>query len=229
MLILGLTKTTLLDYPGHVASTVFTGGCNFRCPFCHNGPFVLNPAGESPVSREEIFEHLLKRKNVLDGVCITGGEPTIQADLPIFVRRIKDMGYSVKLDTNGANPGVLRKLVEEGMVDYVAMDMKNSYSKYIMTTGCTRKSLEMVMESASFLMEGRVPYEFRTTVVRELHNAEDFKEIATQISGADHWYIQSFKDSDNVIDHSFSAYTKEELEKMISDIHEVEVTLRGIE
>ena len=229
MLLLGLTKTTLLDYPGHVASTIFTGGCNFRCPFCHNGQLVLNPAGEESISEEEVFDHLRKRKNVLDGVCITGGEPTIQADLYIFIQKIKDMGYSIKLDTNGTNPQLLEKLVEDKLIDYVAMDVKNTSLKYPETAFCTENALKRVKESVDYLLKGMIPYEFRTTVVRELHDAGDLKEIASWIAGADCWYIQSYKDSDNVIDHRFHAYSKEELEEMILGIEEVPVFLRGVE
>lgn len=229
MLILGLTKTTLLDYPQKVAATIFTGGCNFRCPFCHNGQLVLNAATEESISEAEVFEHLTKRRNVLEGVCITGGEPTIQADLPDFIKKIKELGYCVKLDTNGGNPGMLKRLVQEGLVDYVAMDIKNSKEKYKDTAIISENLLEKVKESVDYLLKGEVAYEFRTTVVRQLHTEKDLLAIAEWIKGCSHWYIQSYKDNENVINRDFSAYSKDELCEMLSKAEGIEFSLRGIE
>lgn len=229
MLILGLTKTTLLDYPGKVAATVFTGGCNFRCPFCHNGQLVLNAANEPQVSEEEVFEHLKKRRNILEGVCITGGEPTIQADLTEFIAKIKEMGYFVKLDTNGTNPSRMKELIDRKLIDYVAMDVKNSKEKYPLTAKCTDSMLEKVEESIKLLLSGCIDYEFRTTVVNPLHTKTDMEEIAKWIDGASSWYIQSFKESEHIIGEGMSAYSKEELLEMIRDIRNIPCSLRGIE
>lgn len=229
MLILGLTKTTLLDYPGKVAATVFTGGCNFRCPFCHNGQLVLNVANEPQVSEDEVFEHLRKRKNILEGVCITGGEPTIQADLTEFIAKIKDMGYAIKLDTNGTNPSKMKELIDNKLIDYVAMDVKNSKEKYYRTSKCSELMLEKVEESISLLLSGCIEYEFRTTVVKPLHSKEDLEEIACRLAGASAWYIQSYKESDNIIGEGMSAYSKAELQKMIEGIKNVPCSIRGID
>lgn len=229
MLILGLTKTTLLDYPGKVAATVFTGGCNFRCPFCHNGQLVLNPSREPRISVEEVLEHLDKRRNVLEGVCITGGEPTIQEDLTDFVTAIKQRGYAVKLDTNGTNPKVLEELIKSQMLDYVAMDVKNSEVEYTNTAGCQESYIAKVDASIRLLIKNMVPYEFRTTVVKPLHTKQNLEGIAEWIDGASNWYIQSFKPSEHVIADGMSAYSKEELVQLLGNIHNVDWTLRGID
>ena len=229
MLILGLTKTTLLDYPGKVAATVFTGGCNFRCPFCHNGQLVLNAAKEPQISEDEVFEHLNKRRNILEGICVTGGEPTIQADLVEFIAKIKDMGYSIKLDTNGSNPAKMRELIDKQLIDYVAMDVKNSKEKYFMTSKCSELMLEKVEESIQMLLSGCISYEFRTTVVNPLHTKEDLEEIARWIDGASAWYIQSYKESDHIIEKGMSSYSKEELLEMTRDISNIHWEIRGID
>ncbi len=231
MRIHGLNKTTLLDYPEHVAATVFTGGCNFCCPFCHNADLVLH-AGEYPtISEEEVLAFLQKRKNILSGVCITGGEPTLQPDLADFVRKIKEMGYLVKLDTNGYRPEMLRALLEEKLLDYVAMDIKNSKEKYDTTVGLERLDIQRIEESVNLLKEGQIPYEFRTTVVRELHTSEDFEAIGAWIQGARAYFLQSYRDNDNVIQKGYSAYRKEELEVFIKVLQKYvkRVELRGVE
>ena len=170
MKITGLQKMTLLDYPGRIACTVFLQGCNFRCPFCHNSD-LLGPEGETAISVKELLSFLKKRRGMLDGVCITGGEPTVQKDLPDLLRAVKALGYPVKLDTNGSNPAMLKALVAEGLVDYVAMDIKNSREKYGRTAGVPGLFMDKIEESMVFLLEGHVDYEFRTTVVREFHDA----------------------------------------------------------
>ncbi|MBQ3503523.1 MAG: anaerobic ribonucleoside-triphosphate reductase activating protein [Oscillospiraceae bacterium] len=210
MKITGLQKMTLLDYPGRIACTVFLQGCNFRCPFCHNSD-LLPPEGETAISVEELLSFLKKRRGMLDGVCITGGEPTVQKDLPQLLRAIKALGYSVKLDTNGTNPAMLKALVQEGLVDYVAMDIKNSPAKYPRTSGVPGLNLQKVEESMTFLLAGGLDYEFRTTVVRELHEAEDFREIADWIrflgSGrrAKRFFLQRYVDRDSVLCPGYSA------------------------
>lgn len=229
MLILGLTKTTLLDYPGKVAATVFTGGCNFRCPYCHNGQLVINPSSEPKITEDEVFEHLTKRRKVLEGVCITGGEPTIQADLKDFICRIKDMGYMIKLDTNGTNPKKMLEFIREGLIDYVAMDVKNSPNKYGITTGCNEQAFKNVAESVEILKSEIIPYEFRTTVVRQFHTDADLQEIAKWIRGTSKWYLQSYKESDSVIQKGLSAYTKDELVRMTENIEGIDVVLRGLD
>ena len=229
MLILGLTKTTLLDYPGKVAATVFTGGCNFRCPYCHNGQLVINPSSEPKITEDEVFEHLTKRRKVLEGVCITGGEPTIQADLKDFICRIKDMGYMIKLDTNGTNPKKMLEFIREGLIDYVAMDVKNSPNKYGITTGCNEQAFKNVAESVEILKSEITPYEFRTTVVRQFHTDADLQEIAEWIHGTSKWYLQSYKESDSVIQKGLSAYTKDELVRMTENIEGIDVVLRGLD
>lgn len=235
MQIHGLNKTTLLDYPGYVAATVFTGGCNFRCPFCHNKNLVLTGMGNPLISEEEIFGFLKKRAGILKGVCITGGEPTLQTDLPDFIRKVKALGYLVKLDTNGSNPEVLKELLLEGLLDYVAMDVKNAPTKYAMTTGMdstvSAKIVEPVSESIDLLLHANIDYEFRTTVVKELHTIEDIAEIAKWIKGAKAYYLQSYRENENVLQSGFSAYEKTVLEEMKNAAGEYLplIQIRGVE
>ena len=212
MRICGLNKTSLLDYPGKVAATIFLAGCNFRCPFCQNGSLVLYPEQQPAISPDEILRFLQKRKGVLDGVCVTGGEPTLQKDLPDFLRKIKELGYKIKLDTNGSRPQFLKAVVKEGLVDAVAMDIKSSRESYPLLTGITHLNLAPICESAAFLMDCGIDYEFRTTVVRELHREEDFFAIRQWLSGAKAYYLQAYRDSEEVIHPGFSSYTRQELE-----------------
>ncbi len=246
MLIVGLNKTTLLDYPGRVAATVFTGGCNFRCPFCHNGDLVLKPSALDVYSEEEVFSFLEKRKRVLKGVCITGGEPTLQTDLPEFISKVKKMGYAVKLDTNGYRPDVLRQLLKAKLLDYVAMDIKNCKEKYPQTTKISDFQIEKVEESIELLKEAGIFYEFRTTVVKEFHTPEDLLNIARWISGCSKFYLQQYQENEHVISAMLSrgeetvhsqeglhAYQKEELEEMIKRLNALpgmsgKVLLRGV-
>ena len=218
MRILGLQKLTLLDYPGHTACTVFTGGCNYRCPFCHNAELVLRPGEQPGVSEEEFFALLRKRKGLLDGVAVTGGEPTLQPDLPDFLARVRDLGYAVKLDTNGTRPALLKDLVRRGLVQYAAMDIKNAPDRYAETAGVPDPELEAVRESAAFLLEGNVPYEFRTTVVRELHRPRDLEEIGRWLRGAERYFLQCFTDSGDLIAPGLSPCTGEELEALLAAV-----------
>lgn len=237
MRIHGLNKTTLLDYPEHVAATVFTGGCNFCCPFCHNKDLVLDSGSIPTLSEAEILEFLQKRRNVLSGVCITGGEPTLQADLPDFIRQVKAMGYLVKLDTNGYRPEVLKQLLDEQLLDYVAMDIKNAREKYDITVGMQKNGtavsfdISRIEESVEILKAGSIPCEFRTTVVKELHTTEDFESMGMWLQGADTLFLQVYRDNENVIQRSFSAYGREEMEAFVrilrKYIHRVEI--RGLE
>lgn len=210
MKISGLQKLTLLDFPERVACTVFTFGCNFRCPFCHNASLVEGPAPEA-VSEEEFFSYLSKRKGVLDGVAITGGEPTLQADLENFIRKIKDMGFAVKLDTNGTRPEIISDLIEKNLVDYFAMDIKNSPEKYDFTAGA-KVDMEKIKESISLLINRAPGYEFRTTVVKGFHEEKDFDEIGKLIYGAKKYFLQKFTDSGALLGEVDGACSDEEME-----------------
>ena len=246
MLILGLNKTTLPDYPGCVAATVFTGGCNFRCPFCQNSGLVLEPfvegfaedSARGAISEEEILTFLKKRKNVLKGVCITGGEPTLQTDLPDFLDRIRKLGYRVKLDTNGYQPEVLKELLAEGLLDYVAMDIKNCPGKYTKTAGLdcadTGINLERINKSVELLLGGDTEYEFRTTVVKELHTLDDMVRIGEWIKGARAYFLQKFQDNGNNICEGYHEPDEETMRKMQRALSmmpglEGRVYLRGME
>ncbi len=214
MNIQGLQKLTLLDYPGKMACTIFTAGCNLRCPFCHNSRLVINPEKQSEYSEDEIFAFLKKRAGILDGVAITGGEPLLQSDIEDFIRKVRDLGYSVKLDTNGTFPEKLRDLVEKGLVDYVAMDIKNSPELYAQTVGITGYDISKIKESISFLLEGKVDYEFRTTVVREFHSVFGMNGLGEMIKGAKRHYLQGFIDSGELIGFGMSAVPRDEMERM---------------
>lgn len=244
----GFNKLTLLDYPGRLACTIFLGCCNYRCPFCHNAGLVLHPEKEPVIPMEEIWSTLRKRRGVLDGVCITGGEPTVSAGLEEFIREIKSMGYQVKLDTNGSNPKMLRKLVEEKLLDYVAMDVKNAPAKYDMTVGLKHVDLGAVFESVDYLKSDVVDYEFRTTIVKELHKTEDIRMLGKWLHGSRRYFLQAYRDSENIIcsrlhhemqDQNssgtcqymgFSGYSPEQLEQfrriLLEDIQQVEI--RGV-
>lgn len=229
MVIKGLQKTTLLDFPGKVACTVFTGGCNFRCPFCHNASLVLSPNDEPELDEEQFFSFLKKRAGILDGVCITGGEPLLQKDIGDFIFKIKDMGFMVKLDTNGSFPDRLRAILETGALDYVAMDVKNSKEGYSKICG-TEVDTDNISESISLLLSSSTPYEFRTTVVNPLHTPQDIENAAKWISGAKKYFLQSFKDSGDIISSGLDAYTPEEMKQLLALAQKYvpETELRGI-
>lgn len=230
MVFSGFQKLTLLDFPGHVACTLFTKGCNFRCPYCHNALLVTGEDVGVQFSDEEILSYLKKRKGILDGVCITGGEPLMQKELPDFLRKVKELGFLVKLDTNGSFPEKLKALVEEGLVDYVAMDIKNSLSRYGETIDVKNFSSEKVEQSIDYLIGGKVDYEFRTTIVSEFHNIQDVEEISTRISGAKKYFLQNFVDSGGLIGENLHAVTKETLEEMrvCALKHLKNVEIRGV-
>ena len=211
MIIAGLQKTTLLDYPGKVACTVFLPGCNFACPFCQNWEIVTG-TGEN-IAEEKFFDFLKKRRGILDGVCVTGGEPLVNKEIHSFLSRIKELGYSVKLDTNGSFPDKLISLVEDRLVDTVAMDVKNSPSMYAATAGCA-VDLERISDSIAFLLGGNVDYELRTTVTDELHDENSMAELAQWIKGAKRYFIQNFKDSDAVRFSNLSPCSDEKLQQL---------------
>lgn len=228
--IYGIQKVTLLDYPDKVACTVFTGGCNFKCPFCHNKLLIGEVPAEPVMEEEEFFKFLDSRKGLLDGVCISGGEPLVQPDLEDFIKGIKERGFLVKLDTNGSYPERLRNLVEKGLIDYVAMDIKNSRRKYGKTAGLDIAPLIAIEEAVKYLLGDPVDYEFRTTVLRDFHEEEDFNEIAQWIKGGKRYFIQNFEDSDGVLVPGLSPYEKEDLEKFADILRETMeyVEIRGI-
>ena len=212
----GLQKMTLLDFPGKVACTVFTGGCNFRCPFCHNALLVTKLPEKPDYTEDEILSFLEKRVGLLDGVAITGGEPLLNPDIGDFIRKIRDMGYAVKLDTNGSFPERLKAIVGEGLVDYVAMDIKNRREKYAETIGLKNLDLSKIEESIEFLKSGAVDYEFRTTVVKQFHTVEDIRAAAEWISGAKRYFLQNFVDSGELICEEVCGVDKETMLKMKS-------------
>ena len=216
MVIQGLQKLTLLDYPGHTACTVFTPYCNWRCPFCHNASLVLEPDTQPEVTEEEFFSFLQKRAGLLDGVAVTGGEPTLQKDLPDFLRRVKELGFAVKLDTNGTHPAMLRSILEQSLADYVAMDIKAGRLNYPAVTGTLRPGLEAVEESVELLRRSSLDHEFRTTVVKELHTDEDFIDIAAWLAGEERYFLQAFKDSGDILGGEFSACSREEMERFLA-------------
>lgn len=231
MQIHGFQKMTLLDYPGKVAATVFTGGCNFRCPFCHNALLVTELSGSPVIPEEEVLAHLEKKKKLLDGVAVTGGEPLLQKDLPAFLKKLKEMGYPVKLDTNGSFPDRLKELVKAGLVDYVAVDIKNRPEKYAETVGVADFDLTPVRETVDFLLSDAVDYEFRTTVVRQFHTPEDIRAAADWIRGAKRYFLQNFVDSGNLIQPGLTGVSSEEMEEMASAARTIlpRVALRGVE
>lgn len=208
MKIYGFQKTTLLDYPGHVAATIFTGGCNFRCPFCHNGGLVLCPDQIRPIEEEAVLAYLKKRKGILEGVCITGGEPTLQPDLKEFLRKVKAEGYQVKLDTNGYNPRITGEMMEEGLADYVAMDVKASLPNYARAAGCPDLDLSRIRESIGLLKSGRVPYEFRTTVVKGIHTVEEFDAVGQLLEGAGCTICRAFETAGRCFRRAFAPFCR---------------------
>lgn len=210
----GFNKTTLLDYPGHVAATVFTGGCNFRCPFCHNADLVLEPKSQPMLPEEEVLSHLKKRRGILEGVCITGGEPTLQPELPDFIGKIRDLGYLVKLDTNGYRPEVLARLLEEGLLDHVAMDVKASPENYAKAAGRPGLDFSRIAESVAILKNCKIQYEFRTTVVQGLHTVSEFDAIGRLLEGSRAYYLQAFRENENVIQTGFLTFPAEIMEEI---------------
>lgn len=210
MIISGMQKLTLVDYPGHTACIVFTQGCNFKCPFCHNSGLIQGENNSSKIDEQVLFDYLDKRKGLIDGVCVSGGEPLLQKDIELFIRKIKEKGYKVKLDTNGSKPDVLKKLLDCNLVDYVAMDVKNVFNKYDITAG-TSISLDKIKESINLLKNSNVDYEFRTTVVKQLHSFEDIKEILEYLGRDVKYYIQNYRDCDTVLKKGLSGFSDEEL------------------
>ena len=230
MKILGFQKMTLLDYPGKVACTIFTGGCNFRCPFCHNALLVTDMEGVKEYSVEEILSFLEKRKGLLDGVCITGGEPLMNEEIFEFAKSIKNLGYSIKLDTNGSYPERLERMIDEKLCDYVAMDIKNCKEKYALTAGLKGLDVGKIDKSVNILLQNKVEFEFRTTVVKELHTLEDIKKIGEWICGAERYFLQNFVDSGNLIEDGYSAHDDKMLTEMKNSLLSImpKIQIRGV-
>lgn len=229
MIFNGFQKMTLLDFPEHVACTLFAGGCNFRCPFCHNAGLVVGGEMEQ-IDESVVLDYLKKRKGLLDGVCITGGEPLLRPDVKSFIYKVKELGYAVKLDTNGSRPALLKELVQEGLVDYVAMDVKNCMEKYGEAVGLADFDTVEVEESIDFLLQGNVDFEFRTTVVSPLHSVEDIEALACRIKGAKKYFLQNFVDSGDLIGEGMSALPREVLDEMLKVAQKQvpETKLRGV-
>jgi len=231
MLISGLQKLTLLDFPGRVACTVFTGGCNFRCPFCHNSSLVLPERIGQDTDEEKVLAFLKKRQGVLEGVAVTGGEPLLQKDIADFLRKVRELGYKIKLDTNGAFPEKLEALISEGLVDRVAMDIKNSPELYGKTVGIKNFDISPVERSKNLLLSGVVEYEFRTTLVKGLHTRYSVEQMAGWIAGAKEYYLQQYKESGDIINiEGLSAFDEEEMNmlKAAAEGFVPAVQLRGI-
>lgn len=227
MKIFGLEKLSLVDFGNNVCAVVFTGACNYRCPFCHNAGLVEKTVEQIP--ENQVIEFLQSRRKMLDGVCVSGGEPTLQPDLCDFLRKLKQMGYKVKLDTNGTNPKILQQAINEKLVDYVAMDIKNSEDKYAVTTGVNYLLFSAVQESISILINSGVDYEFRTTLVNELHSHEDIKKMAQMLVGAKRIFLQQYIDSENCIKQGLTKVSKETAKEFANILSQTvkEVKLRG--
>lgn len=232
MKVTGIQKLTLLDYPGVVACTVFTAGCNFRCPFCHNAMLVLpEQIDDECLTDDEVFGFLKKRRGVLDGVAVTGGEPLLHADMPEFLARVKELGYKIKLDTNGSNPELLSEIVKNKLVDRVAMDIKNAPEEYARTIGLKSFDIAPVERSKEMLLSGETDYEFRTTVVKGIHTKESLIGAAKWIEGAKEYYLQQFKDSGNLIlPDGLSAYDEKQMHALADAVRDYvpTVEVRGV-
>ena len=216
MKVFGLQKLTLLDYPGNVAATVFTAGCNMRCPFCHNAGFVENINPNEEIGENAVFDLLKKRKGILDGICITGGEPLLHDDLASFIKQVKALGYKVKLDTNGSFPNKLELLLNEGLLDYVAVDIKNRKEKYSLTIGLKNFDTKLIDETINILKNSNVDYEFRTTVLKNFHTVEDIRAIAQWIEGAKAYYLQNFVDTGKLLSkENMEPWDKDTLNNML--------------
>lgn len=221
----GFDKLTLLNYPERIACTIFTKGCNFKCPFCHNSSLIdLKKENDK---YNEVISYLNKRKGILDGVCITGGEPLIHKSIKDLIKEIKSMGFLVKLDTNGSNPSMLKELIDEKLIDYVAMDIKNTFDKYEMTIGC-KTNIDNIKKSIEIIENSCIDYEFRTTIVKEFHTFDDIKNIAKMLNSKSKYYIQNFKNSDGVLNKKLNGFTNEELENLQKELNNKNIYFRDL-
>ena len=214
MKICGIEKFSMVDWDTKIVCTLFASGCNFRCPFCHNASLALS--NQASLDEKEIFDYLEKRKGLLDGVCVSGGEPTLSHDLEDFIGKIKALGYKVKLDTNGTNPTMVQNLINKGLVDYIAMDIKNSPEKYATTTGLASISLDNILESVRIIKSSGVAHEFRTTIIKEFHTENDLKRIADIVDGCDGYFLQQYVDRDSCISHGFTPINKTTAENWLN-------------
>lgn len=214
----GLQKLTLLDYPGRTACTLFLSGCNFRCPFCHNSGLLDGADTPEAMSEDELLAFLEKRKNMLDGICVSGGEPLMDPDIENLLAKIKTIGYDIKIDTNGSYPDRLKDIVRNGLTDSVAMDIKNSREKYSLTAGTGPEMISRIDESVEFLMNGTVDFEFRTTVVKEFHDSSDFEKIGEWIKGPERYFIQTFRESDTVMSEGLHPPDRKDLENYLNTV-----------
>ena len=210
MIISGMQKLTLVDYPSHTACLIFTQGCNFRCPFCHNSDLVIKTNNPNKIDEQVLFDYLDKRKGLIDGVCISGGEPLLQKDIELFIKKIKDKGYKVKLDTNGSKPSILKNLIDKNLVDYVAMDVKNTFDKYEETIGC-KINVQDIKNSIDILKNSNIDYEFRTTIAKELHSLEDIKNILRYLGRNVKYYIQNYNECETVLKKGLNGFSDDEL------------------
>lgn len=231
MIICGLQKLTLLDFPDRVACTIFTRGCNFACPFCQNSSLVISEKYADTLDEKEVLNFLESRVGLLDGVCISGGEPTLQTDLKDFIKRVKELGYTIKLDTNGYRPDVLEVLLKEKLIDFVSMDIKNCPSKYAETAGLTRIDIEKIKESVRLLSNSGISYELRTTIVKEFHTEKDILEMVELVKDAPVYYLQMFRDSETNIKYGLHPVSEEEMQKFKTLLKQnnVNVKIRGEE
>ncbi len=216
MIIKGLQKLTLLDFPGKVACTVFTGWCNFRCPFCQNSELVISPALNPTIPEGQVFDFLRKRRGMLDGVAITGGEPLVQEDLIPFIEKCRELGYLVKLDTNGYLSDRLAEILYHGIVDYIAMDIKAAPENYAKLTGVPELNVKQILESVELIRRSGVPHEFRTTVVGDMHTAEDFEKIGDWLEGEERYFLQKFVDSGAIIEGGHRAASDETMHEYLA-------------
>lgn len=222
MQISAIQKLTLLDFPGKAAATVFTPGCNFRCGYCHNAEFVLPERiaklQESFIPEEVFLKFLAKRKNLLDGVCITGGEPTLQYDLEDFIKKIRALGFLIKLDTNGSNPAMVKNLLAQNLLDYIALDIKASPENYQKLVGVD--AIEKVQQTRDLILHSKIDYEFRTTLVKELIDDDEWQKILHFIKGAKKYFLQNFQTRGGCLNPEFRKYhsfSQAELEKLRSE------------
>lgn len=226
MLISGFDKVTLLNYPGLVACTIFTKGCNLKCPFCHNSS-LISGNDDTYIDEDEIFKYLNKRKNIIEGVCISGGEPLLQKDIKEFIRKIKLLGLKVKLDTNGTNPDLILSLINDNLLDYIAMDIKNIKSKYELTSGAKVK-IENILKSINIIENSGIDYEFRTTIIKEFHTLSDIDYISKKLDKKSKYYIQNFVKSDAVLDKNLHSFTSDELKEMKQILNNENIIFRDL-
>ena len=228
MIISGFQKLTLVDYPGHTACIIFTQGCNFKCPFCHNSGLIGCANNSNRIDEQVLFDYLDKRKGLIDGVCISGGEPLLQKDIILFIKKIKEKGFKVKLDTNGSNPEVLKKITDNDLVDYVAMDIKNTFDKYELTSG-VKVNLDSIKESINILKGSSIDFEFRTTIAKELHSIEDIRNILEYIGAEVKFFIQNYQECDTVLKKGLSSFSDDELKNIKKELERnyPNVVIRG--